>query len=126
MARKWQLMDISVSKAKNTLNQKACQVLAKESTSKSFKPRVENLGTKMTTCCVKDRGTTSSLQILPPAAFYFKEEVVLAPHPPSCHPWRVFGNQERERKRREKRENWKENEKLRVCTERKKVRVTKL
>ena len=47
--------------------------------------------------------------------------MVLAAHPPSCHPWRVFGNQERERKRREKRENWKENEKLRVCTERLKV-----
>ena len=45
--RKWKLMDISVSKAKNTLNPKACQVLDKESTSKSFKPRVENLGTKM-------------------------------------------------------------------------------
>ena len=40
--------------------------------------------------------------------------MVLAAHPPSCHPWRVFGNQERERKRREKRENWKENEKLRA------------
>ena len=34
--------------------------------------------------------------------------MVLAAHPPSCHPWRVFGNQERERKRREKRENYKE------------------
>ena len=79
-------MDISVSKAKNTLNPK----------------------------------------ISPPAAFYFKKEVVLAAHPPSCHPWRVFGNQERERKRREKRENWKENEKLRVCTERLKVRFTKV
>ena len=120
-------MDISVSKAKNTLNLKACQVLAKESTSKSFKPRVRNFGNQnVKTCCVKNRGTTSSLQILPPAAFYFKKEVVLAAHPPSCHPWRVFGNQERERKRREKRENWKENEKLRVCTERLKVWVTNL
>ena len=59
---------------------------------------------------MKNNGTTSSLKISPPAAFYFKKEVVLAAHPPSCHPWRVFGNQERERKRREKRENWKENE----------------
>ena len=52
--------------------------------------------------------------------------MVLAAHPPSCHPWRVFGNQERERKRREKREIWKENEKLHVCTERLKVGVTNL
>ena len=66
---------------------------------------------------MKNKGTTSSFKISPPAAFYFKKEVVLAAHPPSCHPWRVFGNQERERKRREKRENWKENEKLRICTE---------
>ena len=70
---------------------------------------------------MKNRGTTSNLKLSPLAAFYFKKEVVLAAHPPSCHPWRVFGNQERERKRREKRENWKENEKLRVCTERLKV-----
>ena len=59
---------------------------------------------------MKNSGTTSSLKISPSAAFYFKKEVFLAAHPPSCHPWRVFGNQERERKRREKRENWKENE----------------
>ena len=75
---------------------------------------------------MKNRGATSSLQILPPATFHFKEERVLAAHPPSCHPWRVFGTQESERKRREKRENWKENEKLHVCTERLKVRVTKI
>ena len=75
---------------------------------------------------MKKRGTTSSLKISSPAAFYFKNEVVLAVHPPSCHPWRVFGNQERERKRKEKIENWKENEKVRVCTERLKFRVTNL
>ena len=40
--------------------------------------------------------------------------MVLAAHPPSCHPWRVFGNQERERKRREKREKCDLNEKLRA------------
>ena len=44
---------------------------------------------------------TSSLKILYPTAFHFKEERVLAAHPPSCHPRRVFGNQERERKMRE-------------------------
>ena len=65
----------------------------------------EDKGHKYTTRNMKSRGTTSNLKISPPAAFYFKKEVVLATHPPSCHPWRVFGNQERERKRREKREN---------------------
>ena len=50
-------MDISVSKAKNTLNLKACQVLAKESTSKSFKPKVRNFGNQnVKTCCVKKQG----------------------------------------------------------------------
>ena len=74
---------------------------------------------------MKTRGATSSLKISPPAAFYFKKEVVLAAHPPSCHPWRVFGNQERERKRREKRENRKPKKKSCACTERLKlVRVT--
>ena len=36
--------------------------------------------------CVKNRGTFSNLQILHPTAFCFKEERVLAAHPPSCHP----------------------------------------
>ena len=52
--------------------------------------------------CLKNKETSSNLQILPPAAFCFKEEGVLANHPPSCHPWRVFGclenRKERERK----------------------------
>ena len=65
----------------------------------------EDKGHKYTTRNMKSRGTTSNLKISPPADFYFKKEVVLASHSPSCHPWRVFGNQERERKRREKREN---------------------
>ena len=52
--------------------------------------------------------------------------MVLAAHPPSCHPWRVFGNQESERKRREMRENRKPKEKSCACTERLKVRVTKI
>ena len=72
----------------------------------------EYKGHKYTTRSMKSRGTTSNLKILPPAAFYFKKEVVLAAHPPSCHPWRVFGNQERERKRREKRENLKAKPKI--------------
>ena len=41
---------------------------------------------------------SSSLKILYPAAFHFKEERVLAAHPPSFHPQRVFGYLENERK----------------------------
>ena len=47
--------------------------------------------------------------------------MVLATHPLSCHPWRVFGTQESERKRRERGERREQNEKLRVCTERLKL-----
>ena len=48
------------------------------------------------------QGTSSSLQILHPEAFYFKEKRVLAAHPPSCHPRRVFGCLESAKKMREK------------------------
>ena len=43
----------------------------------------------------------SSLKILYPAAFHFKEERVLAAHPPSCHPRRVFGCPKSGKKMRE-------------------------
>ena len=43
----------------------------------------------------------SSLKILYPTAFHFKEERVLAAHPPSCHPWRVFGCPESGKKMKE-------------------------
>ena len=39
----------------------------------------------------EEHGTFSSGQILHPTAFHFKEGRVLAAHPPSCHPRRVFG-----------------------------------
>ena len=54
--------------------------------------------------CVKNRGTSLSLQILHPTAFCFKEEGVLAAHPPSCHPRRVFGCPESAKKMRENEE----------------------
>ena len=51
----------------------------------------------------EEHGTSSSLKILHPAAFRFKEKQVLAAHPPSCHPRRVFGGPEKiEKKMREK------------------------
>ena len=37
--------------------------------------------------CMRNMKPSSSLKILYPAAFYCKEEGVLAAHPPSCHPW---------------------------------------
>ena len=48
--------------------------------------------------CVKTMRTSSCLRILHPTTFSFKEESVLAAHPPSCHPRRVFGYPESERK----------------------------
>ena len=51
---------------------------------------------------MKNRGTSSSLQILHPAAFCFKEEGILAAYPPSCHPRRVLGCLESAKKMREK------------------------
>ena len=48
------------------------------------------------------QGTSSSLQILHPAAFCFKKERVLAARPSSCHPRRVFGYPESAKKMREK------------------------
>ena len=44
---------------------------------------------------------SSSLKIMYPAAFHFKEERVLAFHPPSCHLRRVFGCLENGKKMRE-------------------------
>ena len=43
----------------------------------------------------------SSLKILYLATFHFKVERVLAIHPPSCHPRRVFGCLENGKKMRE-------------------------
>ena len=54
----------------------------------------------------------SSLKIMYPAAFHFKEERVLAAHPPSCHPQRVFGCLESGRKMKENERKWKRREKL--------------
>ena len=41
---------------------------------------------------------SACLRILHLVASYFKEERVLVAHPSSCHPWRVFGYLENERK----------------------------
>ena len=51
--------------------------------------------------CVKSKGPPVAY-ILHLAAFYFKEGRVLAAHPPSSHPWRVFGCPESAKKMREK------------------------
>ena len=49
---------------------------------------------------MKNIEPSNSLKILYPAAFHFKEERVLAVHPPSCHPRRVFGCPENGKKMR--------------------------
>ena len=63
----------------------------------------------------EEHGTSSSLQILHPTAFSFKEGGVLTNHPPSCHPRRLFGcpenEKENERKGRERRKAGKRGEK---------------
>ena len=51
--------------------------------------------------CVKNMEPLEGLKILHPVASHFKEERVLAAHPPSFHPWRVFGYLENERKGKE-------------------------
>ena len=56
----------------------------------------------------------SSLQITHPEAFSFKEEGVLADHPPSCYPWRVFGCPEIAKKMREKGEKVRKAEELKA------------
>ena len=50
---------------------------------------------------MKNMEPSSSLKIMYPAAFHFKEQRVLAVHPPSCHPRRVFGFPENGKKMRE-------------------------
>ena len=51
--------------------------------------------------CVKNMEPLECLRILHLVASHFKGERVLAAHPPSCHPWRVFGYLENERKGKE-------------------------
>ena len=62
--------------------------------------------------CVKTMEPSACLQILHPAAFHFKEERVLAAHPSSCHPRRVFDNQKRKRKCEKNEEKEKKRELL--------------
>ena len=50
----------------------------------------------------EEHGTSSSRQILHPAAFRFKEGRFLATHPPSCHPQRMFGCPENEKENERK------------------------
>ena len=79
--------------------------------------------------CVKNVELLILLSILCPMTLYFKEEVVLATHPPSFHPRRVFDNRENGRKEKKMREKesygktptqslymkCRKNEKLRSC-----------
>ena len=55
-----------------------------------------------------------SLKILYPAAFHFKEERVLAAHPPNFHLRRVFGCLESGKKMKENESKWKMRERLKA------------
>ena len=72
---------------------------------------------------VKKQGTVSLPQIQSPVALIFKEEEVQPSILCVVILRGVFGSREKERKRREKRENW---NKSCAYTEKVKVRVTKL
>ena len=50
--------------------------------------------------CVKNRGPLVAFRSTP-NTFYFKEERVLANHPPSCHPQRMFDAQKMKKKMKE-------------------------
>ena len=63
---------------------------------------------------MKNMEPSSSLKILYPAAFHFKEERVLAVHPLSCNPRRVFGYPENGKKMRESEAEEKEEEPLKA------------
>ena len=60
------------------------------------------------TACVKNRGTEILPHFQSSIALLFKDEGVLANHPPSCHPRRVFGCLENGKKMRETRAEEKE------------------
>ena len=69
-----------------------------------------NLGlegnTKMTTItCVETMRKPQNPWNPPPVTFLFKHEGILATHPLSYHPQRVFGSRENERKKEKDREN---------------------
>ena len=61
---------------------------------------------------MKNMEPSACLRILHPIAFFFKEKEVLAAHPLSCHPRRVFGLVRKGEKVRENGKNEKERELL--------------
>ena len=63
---------------------------------------------------MKNMEPSACLRILHLVAFFFKEKEVLATHPLSCHPRRVFGYSESERKGEKMRETGKEREELKA------------
>ena len=69
---------------------------------------------------MKNMEPSACLRIQHPVAFFFKEKEVIATHPLSCHPRRVFGSLESERKGDEMREIEKEWEELKASRQKKK------
>ena len=103
-------MNLSGSNNKHPLNLKDYQIKVIQGESRGFKPRVQRKHKLPVCICVKNRGTSSSLQILHPTTFCFKEEGILIAHPPSCHPRRVFdcpeNRKENERKGSKREKKW--------------------
>ena len=110
-------MNLSGSSNKHPLNPKS---LPNNSHSRGFegiKTQSYKWNTKLpVSTCVKNK-EPSSHKILYPAAFHFKEERVLAAHPPSFHPRRVFGCLENGKKMKENERKWKRRENLKASTQ---------
>ena len=96
------------------MSPKAYQVITIKVTQKDQNLKLKKENSNGSGYLREKHGTSSCLQILHPTTFSFKEEGFLATHPPSYHPWRVFGCPENERKGEKMRETGKEREELKA------------
>ena len=91
-------MNLSGSSNKHPLNPKDYQIQVIQGESKGSKPRVQRKHKIVSEYLREDHENLQLPSDPAPSAFSFKEERILAAHPPSCHPRRVFGCPESERK----------------------------
>ena len=94
-------MNLSGPSNKHPLNPKSLPNNNHSRGFKGIKTSSYKWNTKLSVSTCLDNEEPSSLKILYPVAFHFKEERVLASHPLSCHPRRVFGYPENGKKMRE-------------------------
>ena len=110
-------MNLSGSSNKHPLNPKSLPNNIHSRGFEGIKSQSYKWNTKLhVSNCVKNK-EPFSLKILYPAAFHFKEERVLAAHPPSCHPRRVFGCSESGKKMKENERKLKRRENLKTSTQ---------